>query len=581
MGFAWWLVVLGFGLAEGVTVPAGNAAFACNYTRWNEYLRTSPDNWAAMSGDSSVRLSTSAPPTCRHCWWNLEFPPANPLVYASPSLNCSQFIHELFFDPRFGASPAGVMSIENFFKLFFDDYALQRMPNPFLRKKGYMIPELVGRIVDLNKDGSISLDEFLVVMHFWSPLIFSRSGPTLKSNTEVQGGLFFDVGSWAVWLEQSIQLAMTTEDYPPEQKRGWSLKLRQPRPGESTGSFQSLDFDSSRHYTLEEHYFGLWADQNGDNKLSAAEFQASLYYNPSIDNQFLKHDLNKDGFISRIERGFYAADTDSNQKLDKHEWEVGDFPVNKFVDNNLDSVKELAAKQKEQIDVGEFIKYIAYHRCTTAPPGKVVFWADECVLQPFALGKPPYLETVRGHDGHWEGFNARIWVDALLTNKWSSVDIIHVDTAAAMEAKLQAEHDKSVARHDHQNLSVAILSSADPRFDTNKYICSDSFGDDDGHAVMVLRYPPEVSLETATVQILISGSFLRFMCLCFFATFVMGHIFWFFERRRNKQFHHNYVKGVMDGLYFSLVTLTTVGYGDKSPVTGTGRVFTTLWMLMG
>ena len=33
-------------------------------------------------------------------------------------------------------------------------------------------------------------------------------------------------------------------------------------------------------------------------------------------------------------------------------------------------------------------------------------------------------------------------------------------------------------------------------------------------------------------------------------------------------------------MWFALVTLTTVGYGDKAPVTKTGKVITSLWMLM-
>lgn len=33
-------------------------------------------------------------------------------------------------------------------------------------------------------------------------------------------------------------------------------------------------------------------------------------------------------------------------------------------------------------------------------------------------------------------------------------------------------------------------------------------------------------------------------------------------------------------MWFALVTLTTVGYGDKAPVTKTGRLITSVWMLI-
>ena len=53
------------------------------------------------------------------------------------------------------------------------------------------------------------------------------------------------------------------------------------------------------------------------------------------------------------------------------------------------------------------------------------------------------------------------------------------------------------------------------------------------------------------------------------------------EYRRNpEQFPQQYIRGVRHGMWFALVTLTTVGYGDKAPVTKTGKVITSLWMLM-
>ena len=38
---------------------------------------------------------------------------------------------------------------------------------------------------------------------------------------------------------------------------------------------------------------------------------------------------------------------------------------------------------------------------------------------------------------------------------------------------------------------------------------------------------------------------------------------------------------ILDSLYFSMVTLTTVGYGDFSPTTTVGKLFAIIYMIFG
>ena len=66
----------------------------------------------------------------------------------------------------------------------------------------------------------------------------------------------------------------------------------------------------------------------------------------------------------------------------------------------------------------------------------------------------------------------------------------------------------------------------------------------------------------------------------FLILFVVGNLMWLAESRRNpEQFPRQYIRGVGSGMWFALVTLTTVGYGDKAPITKTGKIITSLWML--
>ena len=46
---------------------------------------------------------------------------------------------------------------------------------------------------------------------------------------------------------------------------------------------------------------------------------------------------------------------------------------------------------------------------------------------------------------------------------------------------------------------------------------------------------------------------------------------------------YHYIEGWswLDALYFSTITLTTIGYGDFSPVTDLGKVFTIIYIIIG
>jgi len=62
---------------------------------------------------------------------------------------------------------------------------------------------------------------------------------------------------------------------------------------------------------------------------------------------------------------------------------------------------------------------------------------------------------------------------------------------------------------------------------------------------------------------------------------VFGVLGWYFEKRENPDDFRGGIKGVWDGLWWSAVTLTTVGYGDKAPKTGFGKVAALILMFTG
>lgn len=68
------------------------------------------------------------------------------------------------------------------------------------------------------------------------------------------------------------------------------------------------------------------------------------------------------------------------------------------------------------------------------------------------------------------------------------------------------------------------------------------------------------------------------MALLVFFSFLL----WLLERRTSRSHYPGRrIDGLGSALWFTAVTMTTVGYGDKTPHTTTGRVVAFLWMFLG
>jgi ABC-type amino acid transport substrate-binding protein len=67
----------------------------------------------------------------------------------------------------------------------------------------------------------------------------------------------------------------------------------------------------------------------------------------------------------------------------------------------------------------------------------------------------------------------------------------------------------------------------------------------------------------------------------FIILIIASHIIWALERRHNPQFPKRYPQGLWHSIWWAVVTVTTVGYGDKTPKGTFGRLFGVVWILAG
>ncbi|XP_048579794.1 uncharacterized protein LOC5501224 isoform X1 [Nematostella vectensis] len=64
--------------------------------------------------------------------------------------------------------------------------------------------------------------------------------------------------------------------------------------------------------------------------------------------------------------------------------------------------------------------------------------------------------------------------------------------------------------------------------------------------------------------------------------YIAGAVMWFLDSKMNPgHFPQSFIHGTWEGLWWSFVSITTVGYGDRSPVSYSGRIFAVSWTLTG
>jgi polar amino acid transport system substrate-binding protein len=96
---------------------------------------------------------------------------------------------------------------------------------------------------------------------------------------------------------------------------------------------------------------------------------------------------------------------------------------------------------------------------------------------------------------------------------------------------------------------------------------------------------PEVGRTTllGLFSALFEGRKIIFFAALLILIVIAGHIIWLVERSSKKtttSFHQSYLPGVFEGMYWALITVSTIGYGDKVPQRWIGRILTAIIILI-
>ncbi|GBD90052.1 glutamine-binding periplasmic protein precursor [bacterium BMS3Abin04] len=174
--------------------------------------------------------------------------------------------------------------------------------------------------------------------------------------------------------------------------------------------------------------------------------------------------------------------------------------------------------------------------------------------------------VIKNSDGTWSGISIDLW-KRIADSLGYKYKIKEYDLAGLINAVKNRKIDIAVSPLTITSERERILDFTHPYFITGLSIAT------------------QVKEKTGLVRVLnrlISFDFLKIIFGLFLLLFIVGFVTWIFEREKNKEhFGDGKSKGLGSSFWWAAVTLTTVGYGDKTPKTTGGRLIAIIWMLAG
>lgn len=173
---------------------------------------------------------------------------------------------------------------------------------------------------------------------------------------------------------------------------------------------------------------------------------------------------------------------------------------------------------------------------------------------------PPFI--IKGTDGRYSGLSVSLW-EKIADELGIQYEYQEYDLKGLINALENNEIDLCINPLTVTSQRVRSFDFTQPFFITNLAIATNR-----EHKSQLLIF----------VKNLFSLDFFKAVLLLFVVILIFGLLVWLFERKSNREEFGEGMHGVWSGIWWSAVTMTTVGYGDKSPKTTGGRLVALVWM---